>query len=106
MRTHTRVLIRCIIMTFTSVVGMATLIFGVSYAIQKGYGIGFSSSEFLWVTLVANIAAVITIPVVGALSDRIGRRTLMLAGGLGGLGGLLTWGYLWAIGQCSAGHRA
>jgi MFS family permease len=99
MRSHPRVLVRCIIMTFTNVVGMATLIFGVSYATQKGYGIGFSSSEFLWVTLVANIAAVITIPVFGALSDRIGRKTLMLAGGLGG--GLLTWGYLWAIDQRS-----
>ena len=99
MRSHPRVLIRCIIMTFTNVVGMATLVFGVSYATQKGYGIGFSSSEFLWVTLVANIAAVITIPVFGALSDKIGRKTLMIAGGLGG--GLLTWGYLWAIDQRS-----
>jgi MFS family permease len=82
-------------MTFANVVGMATLIFGVSFATQKGYGNGFSSSEFLWVTLVANIAAVVTIPLFGALSDRIGRRTLMATGGLAG--GLLVAGYLWAI---------
>jgi hypothetical protein len=63
-------------MTFTNVVGMATLIFGVSYATQEGYGIGFSSSEFLWVTLVANLAAVATIPMFGALSCPTG-----LAGG-------------------------
>ncbi|WP_026548109.1 MFS transporter [Paenarthrobacter nicotinovorans] len=99
LRTHPWVLIRCVIMTFTNVIGMATLIFGVSFATQKGYGIGFSSSEFLWVTLAANVAAVLTIPLFGALSDKIGRRSLMVAGGLAG--GLLTVGYLWAIEQRS-----
>ncbi|MEV7134252.1 MFS transporter [Arthrobacter sp. NPDC093128] len=99
LRTHPWVFVRCVIMTFTNVIGMATLIFGVSYATQKGYGIGYSSSEFLWVTLVANVAAVVTIPLFGALSDRIGRRGLMVAGGIGG--GLLAGGYLWAIDQRS-----
>jgi MFS family permease len=99
LRTHPRVMILCVIMTFTNVVGMATLIFGVSYATQEGYGIGFSSSEFLWVTLVANLAAVATIPMFGALSDRIGRRVLMVAGGIGG--GLMSGAYLWAIDQKS-----
>jgi MFS family permease len=99
LRTRPGVLVRCVAMTFTNVIGMATLIFGVSYATQKGYGNGFSSSEFLWVTLVANIAAVVTIPLFGALSDRIGRRTLMAAGGV--IGGALVGGYLWAIEQGS-----
>ncbi|WP_461172621.1 MHS family MFS transporter [Arthrobacter sp. Z1-9] len=99
LRSHPRVLILCVIMTFTNVIGMATLIFGVSFATQKGYGIGFSSSEFLWVTLVANLAAVVTIPMFGALSDRIGRRVLMVAGGIGG--GVAASGYLWAIEQKS-----
>ena len=69
-------------MTFTNVIGMPTLVFGVSYATQKGYGIGFSKSDFLWVTLVANIVAVATIPLFGALSDRIGRRPLLIGFGL------------------------
>ena len=99
LRTRPGALVRCILMTFTNVIGMATLIFGVSFATQKGYGNGFSSSEFLWVTLVANIAAVATIPLFGALSDRIGRRMLMAAGGV--VGGLLVTGYLWAIEQGS-----
>jgi MFS family permease len=97
--THLMVLVRCVLMTLTNVVGMATLVFGVAYATQEGYGNGFSTSEFLWVTLVANIVAIITIPVFGALSDRIGRRTLMMIGGLGG--GLLAGVYLWAIEQGS-----
>ncbi|HJW01504.1 MAG TPA: MFS transporter [Arthrobacter sp.] len=99
LRSYPWILVRCVLMTFTNVIGMATLIFGVSYATQKGYGIGFSSSEFLWVTLVANIAAVATIPLFGGLSDKIGRRMLMVAGGIGG--GLLAGGYLWAIEQKS-----
>ncbi|OFI37968.1 3-phenylpropionic acid transporter [Arthrobacter sp. SW1] len=99
LRSHPWVLVRCIIMTFTNVIGMATLVFGVSYATQKGYGIGFSSSDFLWVSLLANVAAVLTIPFFGALSDKIGRKTLMVAGGLGG--GLLAGGYLWAVEQRS-----
>lgn len=93
--THLWVLVRCILMTLTNVIGMATLVFGVAYATQDGYGMGFAKSDFLWVTLVANIVAVATIPMFGALSDRIGRRSLMLAGGIGG--GLLAGGYLWAI---------
>ncbi|MGT2462189.1 MFS transporter [Sinomonas atrocyanea] len=99
LRSYPWVLVRCILMTFTNVIGMATLVFGVSYATQKGYGIGFSAGEFLWVTLVANIVAVILIPVFGALSDRIGRRALMVVGGVGG--GLLATAYLWAIDQRS-----
>ncbi len=38
-------------MTFTNVIGSATLVFGVSYATAKGYGIGFTTSDMLWVTL-------------------------------------------------------
>ena len=95
LHTHPWVLVRCILMTLTNVIGMATLVFGLSYATQEGYGIGFSKSDFLWVTLVANVVAVATIPMFGALSDRIGRRILMLVGGLGG--GLLAGVYLWAI---------
>jgi MFS family permease len=97
LRTHPWVMVRCVIMTFTNVIGMATLVFGVSYATQDGYGIGFSTSDILWVTLVANVTAVLTIPVFGALSDRVGRRPFMVVGGLGG--GLFAGGYLWAIEQ-------
>ena len=51
----------------------------------------------LWVTLIANVAAVASIPLFGALSDRIGRRGLMIWGGLAG--GLLAGAYLWTIEQ-------
>ena len=97
LRTHPWGTFRCILMTFTNVIGSATLVFGVSFATAKGYGIGFSTSDMLWVTLVANIVAVATIPLFGALSDRIGRRSLMIFGGIGG--GVLSGLYLWTIEQ-------
>lgn len=97
LRTHPWVTVRCVLMTFTNVIGMATLVFGVSYGTQKGYGIEFTRSDMLWVTLVANVAAVLTIPIFGALSDRIGRKPFMLVGGLGG--GLLAMPYLMAVEQ-------
>ena len=97
LRTHPWGTVRCILMTFTNVIGSATLVFGVSYATAAGYGVGFSTSDMLWVTLVANIVAVATIPLFGALSDRIGRRSLMIFGGIGG--GLLSGLYLWTVEQ-------
>lgn len=96
-RTYPWVLVRCVVMTFTNVIGMATLVFGIAFATQEGYDVGFSTSTTLWVTLVANVTAVATIPFFGALSDRIGRRTLMVVGGLGG--GLLSGVYLLAVEQ-------
>jgi MFS family permease len=97
LRDHPWATVRCILMTFTNVIGSATLVFGISYATAKGYGNGFTTSEMLWVTLVANVVAVATIPLFGALSDRIGRRSLMIIGGLAG--GLLAGVYLWTIEQ-------
>ncbi|GLY31491.1 MFS transporter [Kineosporia sp. NBRC 101731] len=97
LRDHLGLTIRCIIMTFTNVVGMTVLVFGISYATQDGYGNGFSKDTTLWVTLVANLTAVLTIPLFGALSDRIGRRILMVGGGLSA--GLFSGLYLWSVSQ-------
>jgi MFS family permease len=97
LRTRPLITLLCIVMTLTNVIGTTTLVFGISFATAKGYGIGFTSGDMLWVALVANIAAVCTIPVFGALSDRIGRKVFMIVGGLGG--GLLSGVYLWAVSQ-------
>ncbi len=97
LREYPWVTVRCMLIVFTNVIGMATLVFGIAYATQDGYGIGFSTSNMLWVALTDNIAAVLTVPIFGALSDRVGRRPFMVVGGLGG--GLLAGGYLWAIDQ-------
>jgi MFS family permease len=50
---------------------------------------------YLWIPVVGNIVAVLVIPYVGNLSDRIGRRLPIVVGALGA--GLLSFGYLYAI---------
>ena len=69
--------------------------FGATYAVQPAYGIGFPASVFLWMPVLGNILAVILIPFVGNLSDRIGRRPPVLVGALSA--GLLSFAYLYAI---------
>src|SRR3979490_2407503 len=70
-------------------------IFGAAYAVQAAYGIGFPKDVYLWILLLGNLLAVLVIPYVGNLSDKIGRRPPIIVGALGS--GLLAFGYLYAI---------
>ena len=74
---------------------MVTAIFGAAYAVQPAYGIGFDKDVYLWIPVLGNIVAVVVIPFVGNLSDKIGRRPPIIIGALGS--GLLSFGYLYAI---------
>ncbi|CAG4889149.1 MFS transporter [Paraburkholderia saeva] len=78
-----------------NVIPVVTTIFGAAYAVQPSYGIGFHKSVYLWIPVLGNIVAVLVIPFVGNLSDKIGRRPLIIGGALGS--GLLSFGYLYAI---------
>ncbi|MGF6781785.1 MFS transporter [Paraburkholderia sp. GAS334] len=78
-----------------NVIPVVTTIFGAAYAVQPSYGIGFHKSVYLWIPVLGNIVAVLVIPFAGNLSDRIGRRPLIIGGALGS--GLLSFGYLYAI---------
>jgi MFS family permease len=63
--------------------------------VQPGYGIGFASDVYLWIPVLGNLLAVLVIPLVGDLSDRIGRRLPIAIGAA--VSGLLSFAYLWAI---------
>jgi len=88
-------MIRVICMALMNVIPVVATIFGAAYAVQASYGIGFHKSVYLWIPVVGNILAVLVIPLVGNLSDRVGRRMPMIVGSL--LAGLLSFGYLYAI---------
>ena len=45
--------------------------------------------------VLANVAALVTIPLWGTLSDRIGRKPVFIVGSLGAA--VLIFAYLWAI---------
>ncbi|OLL31150.1 MFS transporter [Burkholderia sp. SRS-W-2-2016] len=94
-----RDIVRIAVMASAAVIAMVATIFGAAYAVQPAYGIGFHPNTYLVIPLVGNIVAVIVIPFVGRLSDRIGRRIPVVVGSLGA--GLLSYVYLYAI---SAGN--
>jgi MFS family permease len=88
-------ILRVIGMSLNAVIVMVATTFGAAYAVQPAYGIGFPSTIYLWIPVMGNLLAVILIPFLGDLSDRIGRRPLMIFGTL--TPGLLSFAYLYAI---------
>jgi MFS family permease len=94
-RTSWADMLRVVCVALMNVVAVVATIFGAAYAVQPAYGIGFSKDVYLWIPVLGNILAVLVIPFVGNLSDRIGRRPCIIVGALGS--GLLSFGYLYAI---------
>jgi MFS family permease len=92
---HWKDMLRVVLMSLMNVIPVVTTIFGAAYAVQEGYGIGFDASVYLWIPVLGNIVAVIVIPLVGKLSDKIGRRPPIIFGALAS--GLLSYIYLYAI---------
>ncbi|MEX3810408.1 MFS transporter [Paraburkholderia sp. BR13439] len=90
-----RDMLRVVLCSLMNVIPVVATIFGAAYAVQPSYGIGFSKSLYLWIPVIGNIVAVLVIPYVGNLSDRIGRRLPIIVGSLGA--GLLSFAYLYAI---------
>src|SRR5574343_459807 len=88
-------MLRVICMALMNVIPVVTTIFGAAYAVNSAYGIGFQKDVYLWIPVLGNIVAVIVIPFVGSLSDRIGRRPPIIFGAVAS--GLLSFGYLYAI---------
>jgi MFS family permease len=88
-------MLRVVCMALTNVIPVVTTVFGAAFAVQPGYGIGFHKDIYLWIPVIGNIVAVLVIPFVGNLSDKIGRRPPIIAGAL--LSGMLSFGYLYAI---------
>ncbi|MDQ0458186.1 MFS transporter [Rhizobium paknamense] len=88
-------MVRVALMALMNVIPIVTSVFGASYAVQPAYGIGMSKEVYLWIPVAGNILAVLVIPFVGDLSDRIGRRPCIILGALGS--GLLAYPYLLAV---------
>jgi MFS family permease len=88
-------MLRVVCMALMNVIPVVATIFGAAYAVQPGYGIGFSKDIYLWIPVLGNCLAVLVIPYIGNLTDRIGRKPPMIVGAL--CSGLLSFGYLYAI---------
>ncbi len=88
-------MLRVVCMALMNVIPVVAAVFGAAYAVQPAYGIGFRADIYLWIPVLGNLLAVVVIPIVGNLSDRIGRRPPVIVGALGS--GLLAFAYLYAI---------
>ncbi len=88
-------MLRVVCMALMNVIPVVATVFGAAYAVQPAYGIGFAPDVYLWIPVLGNILAVLVIPIVGNLADRIGRRPPVIVGALGS--GLLSFAYLYAI---------
>jgi MFS family permease len=88
-------MLRVICMALMNVIPVVATIFGAAYAVQPGYGVKFAPDVYLWIPVVGNIVAVLLIPYVGRLSDKIGRRTPIIVGAI--VPGLMSFVYLYAI---------
>ena len=88
-------MLRVVCMALMNVIPVVTTIFGAAYAVQPGYGIQMREDIYLWIPILGNCLAVLVIPFVGQLSDRIGRRPPIVVGSLAA--GALSFVYLYAI---------
>jgi MFS family permease len=92
-------MLRVVCMALMNAIPLATTVFGATYATNSSYHVGFSTTSYLWISVVGNGVAIVLIPFVGRLSDRIGRRPPIIVGALGS--GVLSYLYLYFISKDS-----
>lgn len=89
---HWRAVLRVV---FAAVIATPSTIFTVwalSYAVNT---VGLRKTPMLWVSMAANLVALLVIPAWARLSDRVGRKPLFIAGSAGSA--VMTALYLWSI---------
>ena len=94
-RHHWSGVLRVFFAAFIAMVNTTFGVFALNFATSDDYGVGISSTAMLWLAIIANIVAVVTIPLWAMLSDRIGRKPVFVSG-LAGSAVLVTL-FLWAI---------
>ena len=89
-------MLRVICMALMNAIPTAVTVFGATFATSASYGVGLSTTtNYLWISVGGNVVAVILIPFVGNLTDRIGRRPVMIFGCLAS--GILAYPYLYFV---------
>lgn len=91
-RTHWKDVLRVIAAATIASVSTIFTVYALSYAVNT---VGLERGPILWVGVLANVAALLAIPFLAGLSDRIGRKPVFVAGCLGCA--VLIFPYLWSI---------
>ncbi|MDT7555014.1 MAG: hypothetical protein QOI16_3554, partial [Pseudonocardiales bacterium] len=90
-------MLRVICMALMNAIPTAVTVFGATFATSASYGVGLTATNYLWISVAGNVVAVILIPFVGNLTDRIGRRPVIIFGCLAS--GILGYPYLYFVAQ-------
>ncbi|WP_461173335.1 MHS family MFS transporter [Arthrobacter sp. Z1-9] len=86
-----------LLIVFAALASVNSTIFG-QFALTYGVtGQGMSRSMFLWLAILINFLALFTIPVMGLLSDKVGRKPVYVIGMIGVA--IMVWPFLWSINQ-------
>jgi MFS family permease len=96
-RTHSAAVVRVVLCALVSVV--STIVGTWSLAQGTSDAVGLDKPTLLWMVIVANVAALIALPLWAKLSDRIGRRPVFVFGALGSA--VLIFPFLWALQQAN-----
>ena len=91
-------------MSLMNTIVVTTTVFGRAFATQPSYGVGMRTTTYrgsapvtLWIPVLGNFVAVLVIPFVGNLSDKVGRKPVFIVGALSS--GATSFLYLYSIGQ-------
>ena len=90
-------MLRVVCMALMNAIPTAVTVFGATFATSASYGVGLTTTNYLWISVAGNVVAVILIPFVGNLTDRIGRRPVMIVGCLAS--GILAYPYLYFVAE-------
>ena len=86
-----------VLIIFAALASVNSTIFG-QFALAYGVtGQHMSRTTFLWLAILVNFLALFTIPALGLLSDKIGRKPVYIAGMIGVA--ITVWPFLWSINQ-------
>jgi MFS family permease len=92
-RTQWADVLRVLFASLFAVFQTVFMVFGLAYATSEA--VGLEKSTMLWVSVAANAVAVVAVPAAAALSDRVGRRPVWIAGALSC--SVLVCVYFWAL---------
>lgn len=88
--------VRVIFAALLIVISSVVPVYGLSYATNV---VGIPSSVMLWAAIFGYATALVTQPLFARLSDRIGRKPLLIVGNV--IGALSVWPFFWAVGNAN-----
>lgn len=88
--------VRVIFAAFLIVISSTVPVYGLTYATNV---VGIDASTMLWAAVFGYATAFFTQPLFAAVSDRIGRKPVLIAGNL--IGAVAVWQFFWAVGEAS-----